>query len=90
MAAADAGSCSSSRSLFSLLEEENEAEGRGGAGGLLAGGFLCVNAAVEVEGEGSRPKQRKCVSTLGPFLLETHILITSEASLTHGVKPASS
>lgn len=72
MAAAEVGSCSSSRSLIILLEEEDELDGRGGAGGLLTGGALGANAAAEVEGEGSRPKQRVCGSALRQFLLETY------------------
>ncbi len=60
MAAAHVGSCSSSISCFSRLEEKEEEEegGGGGAAGLLAGVFF-VTGAVEVEGDGSKPANRE-------------------------------
>lgn len=52
MAAAQVGSCSSSRSCFSRLVEAVEGKGVGAAFGF---GDLVEAGAVEVEGDGSKP-----------------------------------
>lgn len=57
MAAAQVGSCSSSRCRFRCLaeaEEEEKEEGKG-AGVVICLGYLVVTGAVEVEGDGSKP-----------------------------------
>lgn len=58
MAAAQVGSCSSSRSCFSHLAEEVVGRGVGVAIGL---GDLVETGAVEVEGDGSKPFKRNQV-----------------------------
>lgn len=58
MAAAQVGSCSSSRSRFSRLAEEVVGRGVGVPIGL---GDLVEAGAVEVEGDGSKPFKRNQV-----------------------------
>lgn len=81
MAAAEVGSCSSSLSCFSFLEEDEEEHGTGGATGLLVGGVLFRSGAADVDGEVSRPADRQvgikgndCTKCLADRKTKTHPL----------------
>lgn len=72
VAAAEVGSCCSSKSLFRRLEVEKEVVLGGGGAGRLTGGLVCVVWAVEVEGEGSRPATERRASKSN--ILSSHCL----------------